>query len=58
MALTFPSSPANGDLVILAGRQYEYQSPKWRNSQSVIIDAGFSATVPVITVDGGDADGL
>ena len=61
MALSFPVSPANGDRVILAGREYQFISPKWLSYKSVIIDAGISTTVLTLdedTVDGGDFDGI
>ncbi len=61
MALSFPASPTLGDRVILAGREYQFTSPKWRSYKSVIIDAGFSTTVLTLdsdTADGGDADGI
>jgi len=62
MAVIFPASPVNGDRVILAGREFEFTSPKWKRFKSVVIDAGFSADMAITldeqTVDGGDADGI
>jgi len=61
MALSFPMSPANGDRVILAGREYQFISPKWLSYKSVIIDSGLSTTVFTPnseTVDGGNANGI
>ena len=62
MAVIFPASPVNGDRVILAGREYQYASPKWKRFKSVVIDAGFSGNIAITldeqTIDGGDADGI
>jgi hypothetical protein len=61
MALVFPASPTNGDRVILAGKEYQFTSPKWRRYKSVVIDGGISTTVLTFdedTVDGGDFDGI
>lgn len=62
MAVIFPASPANGDRVILAGKEYQFASPKWKRFKSVVIDAGFSSDMTITldddTVDGGDADGI
>ena len=61
MALSFPVSPTNGDRTILAGKEYQFTSPKWKNYRSIIIDAGLSTTVLTLdsdTADGGDADGV
>jgi len=61
MALVFPASPTNGDRVILAGKEYQFTSPKWRRYKSVVIDGGISTTVLTLdedTVDGGDFDGI
>jgi hypothetical protein len=61
MALSFPASPTNGDRTILAGKEYQFTSPKWKSYRSIIIDAGLSTTVLTLdsdTADGGDADGV
>jgi len=61
MALAFPASPATGDRVILAGKEYQFTSPKWRRYRSVVIDGGLSTIVIPLnedTVDGGDYDGF
>jgi len=61
MALVFPASPTNGDRVILAGKEYQFTSPKWQRYKSVVIDGGISTTVLTLdedTVDGGDFDGI
>lgn len=61
MALVFPASPTNGDRVILAGKEYQFTSPKWLRYKSVVIDGGTSTTVLTLdedTVDGGDYDGF
>jgi len=61
MALAFPASPATGDRTILAGKEYQFTSPKWRRYRSVVIDGGLSTIVITFdedTVDGGDYDGF
>ena len=61
MAFTFPANPSNGDRVVLAGKEYQFTSPKWLRYGSVVIDGGISTTlIPADgpTVDGGDYDGF
>jgi len=61
MALTFPASPTNGDRTILAGKEFQFTSPKWRRYKSVVVDGGLSTIVITTdedTVDGGDYDGF
>lgn len=61
MAVTFPASPANGARIILAGKEYQFTSPKWRRFRSVVIDGGLSTIVITLdadTIDGGDYDGI
>jgi hypothetical protein len=61
MALIFPASPANGARTILAGKEFQFTSPKWKRFKSVVIDNGTSTTVITLdedTVDGGDYSGI
>lgn len=61
MALAFPASPSAGARIILAGKEYQFTSPKWRRFKSVVVDGGASAIVITLdeeTIDGGDYDGF